>query len=72
VPVLASVAAILPAMWPDLPIPVTTTRPWQSSISRQAWTKAGLCLGIDNGETELLQFVVVHGVGLVHSGGAKV
>ena len=30
VPVLASVAATLPAMWPDLPMPVTTTRPRQS------------------------------------------
>ena len=27
VPVLASVAAILPAIWPDLPMPVTTTLP---------------------------------------------
>ena len=30
VPVEASVAAILPAMWPDLPMPVTMTRPWHS------------------------------------------
>ena len=29
VPVLASVAAILRAMWPDLPMPVTMTRPWR-------------------------------------------
>ena len=27
VPVLASVEAILRAMWPDLPMPLTTTRP---------------------------------------------
>jgi hypothetical protein len=36
VPVLASVAAILPAMWPDLPMPVTTMRPRQSRQIRQA------------------------------------
>ena len=29
-PVLASVAAILPPIWPDLPMPVTTMRPRQS------------------------------------------
>src|SRR5262245_9855267 len=39
VPVLASVAAILPAMWPDLPMPVTTTRPWLCRQSRQAAAK---------------------------------
>ena len=36
VPVLARVAAILPAMWPDLPMPVTTLRPDTASISSQA------------------------------------
>ena len=40
VPVLASVAAILPATCPDLPIPVTTTRPWQARQMRQAAAKA--------------------------------
>src|SRR5262249_29141988 len=39
VPVLASVAAILPAMWPDLPMPVTMTRPSQASSARQASAK---------------------------------
>ena len=39
VPVLASVAAILRAMWPDLPMPVTTTRPLQSRHTRQAAAK---------------------------------
>jgi acid stress-induced BolA-like protein IbaG/YrbA len=34
VPVDASVAAIFPAMWPDFPMPVTMTRPWQF---RQIW-----------------------------------
>ena len=29
VPVLASVAAIFVAMWPDLPTPITTTWPWR-------------------------------------------
>ncbi len=38
-PVLASVAAILLPMWPDLPIPVTMTRPRQSRHRRQARTK---------------------------------
>ena len=33
VPVLASVAAILRQMMPDLPMPVTITRPWQSRTS---------------------------------------
>ena len=36
VPVEARVAAILVAMWPDLPMPVQTTRPRQASSSRQA------------------------------------
>ena len=36
VPVLASVAAILPPMCPDLPIPMTMTRPVQARISRHA------------------------------------
>jgi hypothetical protein len=39
VPVLASVAAILPATWPDLPMPVTTTRPRHARQRRQASTK---------------------------------
>src|SRR5690606_1975176 len=39
VPVLASVAAILLPMWPDLPMPTTTTRPLQARISSQARTK---------------------------------
>ena len=33
VPVLASVAAIFPPTWPDLPMPVTTTRPRQARQS---------------------------------------
>ena len=36
VPVEASVAAILPAMWPDLPMPVTMTRPLHSRQIVQA------------------------------------
>ena len=40
VPVLAMVAAILLAMWPDLPMPNTTKRPWQASTSSQAATNA--------------------------------
>ena len=40
VPVLASVAAILCATWPDLPMPVTTTRPRQARQRRQAAAKA--------------------------------
>jgi len=39
VPVLASVAAILPPMWPDLPMPSTTTRPSHASMCRQARAK---------------------------------
>ncbi|OBX37267.1 hypothetical protein A8U91_01625 [Halomonas elongata] len=39
VPVLARVAAILPPMWPDLPMPVTTTRPEQARMSSQARSK---------------------------------
>ena len=38
VPVLARVAAILPATCPDLPMPVTTTRPRQPMSRRQAAT----------------------------------
>src|SRR6266581_4060435 len=33
------VAAILRATWPDLPIPLTTTRPWHDRTSRTAATK---------------------------------
>jgi len=40
VPVLASVAAILRAMWPDLPTPETMTRPRQARISSMALRKA--------------------------------
>ena len=40
VPVEASVAASLRAMWPDLPMPDTTTRPRQLSTSATAATKA--------------------------------
>ena len=39
VPVEASVAAILRAMCPDLPMPLTMTRPWQASTWRQARQK---------------------------------
>ncbi len=39
VPVLARVAAILPPICPDLPIPLTTTRPWQCRISMTAASK---------------------------------
>jgi multidrug efflux pump subunit AcrB len=39
VPVLASVAAILPPMWPDFPMPVTTTRPVVARHSSQAAAK---------------------------------
>jgi len=42
VPVLASVEAILLPMCPDFPMPVTTTRPSQLSISSQAFTKLSL------------------------------
>ena len=41
VPVLANVAAILPAICPLLPMPVTTTRPAVSRMHRQAAAKAG-------------------------------
>ncbi len=39
VPVEARVAAILLPIWPDLPMPVTTTRPWQLRINSQAVIK---------------------------------
>ena len=39
VPVLARVAAILLAMWPDLPMPVTTTRPLHARRSSHARSK---------------------------------
>src|SRR5690554_3517823 len=42
VPVLARVAAILRPIWPDLPMPTTTTRPLQARISSQARTKSPL------------------------------
>ena len=41
VPVEASVAAILRATWPDLPSPVTMTRPLASRIRSTAAAKAG-------------------------------
>ena len=41
VPVLASVAAILPAICPLLPMPVTTTRPFVPRMCRQAAAKGG-------------------------------
>ena len=41
VPVEAKVAAILRAMWPDLPRPVTITRPFAARISSTAATNAG-------------------------------
>ena len=40
VPIELSVAAILRAMMPLLPMPVTTTRPWQAYISCTARSKA--------------------------------
>ena len=40
VPVLDSVEAILRAMWPDLPMPLTMTRPWQSQDQRNRGEKA--------------------------------
>ena len=46
VPVLASVAAILPATCPDLPMPVTTTRPWQARHTRQACANAAPSLAV--------------------------
>ena len=39
VPVEASVAAILPPIWPDLPMPVTTTRPSHASRRSAAAAK---------------------------------
>ena len=39
VPVDESVAAIFCPTWPLLPMPVTTTRPWQPSISSTALSK---------------------------------
>ena len=42
VPVEASVAAILRPMWPDLPMPDTTTRPRQASSTWQARVKSPL------------------------------
>ena len=39
VPVLESVEAILRAMWPDLPMPLTITRPRQSRIRETAARK---------------------------------
>jgi hypothetical protein len=42
VPVLASVAAILRAMWPDLPTPETMMRPWQARISSTARGKGAV------------------------------
>ena len=39
VPVLANVAAILLAIWPDFPIPVTTTRPLQARMRSHALSK---------------------------------
>ena len=44
--VLASVAAILPAMCPDLPMPVTTTRPRHSRQMRNACANCGPSLGV--------------------------
>ena len=38
----ARVAAILRAMWPDLPMPITTTRPWHWNMSWQACRKLPL------------------------------
>ena len=37
---LARVAAILLAIWPDLPMPKRTTRAEQSINNWQAWSKA--------------------------------
>ncbi len=45
VPVDASVEAILRATCPDLPMPLTTTRPRHSRIRRQACTKARIDAG---------------------------
>ena len=39
VPVLARVAAIFPPTCPDLPMPLTTTRPWQCKMSCTAASK---------------------------------
>ena len=40
-PVLANVAATLPAMWPLFPMPVTTTRPVVDRMCRQACANDG-------------------------------
>ena len=54
VPVEASVAAILRAMCPDLPMPLTMTRPWQASTWRQG-----------TAETLVQRLAqVLHGIGL--------
>ena len=46
VPVLDKVEAILRAMWPDLPMPLTTTRPLQSRIrataARKRWSSRAI------------------------------
>ena len=41
---LAMVAAIFEAMWPDLPIPVTMTLPLQERRMRQASSKASVSM----------------------------
>src|SRR5699024_11622667 len=38
VPVLSMVAVIFAAIWPDLPMPVTVTRPGQASMRSQAFS----------------------------------
>ena len=47
VPVLDKVADTLRAMWPDFPMPVTMTRPFDFIIMLTALTKFWLSVGIN-------------------------
>ncbi|STW04335.1 Uncharacterised protein [Klebsiella grimontii] len=51
VPVLANVAAIFRPIWPDLPIPITTTLPVQRKMVSQARVKIFINILIELGQT---------------------
>src|SRR5690606_21412360 len=82
-PVLARVAAILRAIWPDLPIPVTTVRPRHARISSQAlmnssssrsrsadkveWSHAGRVLAAGSSGQIKLGIIAVEWIVATHS-----
>ena len=79
VPVEANVAAILRAIWPDLPMPVTTTRPRTAASRATACGEAAIQRGGELGQPGALGFehgqrhgeVVRSGIAVERGGGLQ-